>query len=139
MTKAYGLFQNQFEENCFKVFIVSTKKTASKVNEIIKLQAFLQSLNDRKDLELNYISSAYGILALMVGARSGNPQQKRELHKKLSARRGRNINYMNKKMDGVYDDFANSLTEGRFHQHSIVLSLIWRQKQQTGSRLFSQG
>uniref|UniRef100_A0AAV2MP22 ABC transporter domain-containing protein n=1 Tax=Knipowitschia caucasica TaxID=637954 RepID=A0AAV2MP22_KNICA len=105
--------KSQFEENCFKVFIVSSKKTKSAaVNEIVKLQAFLHSLNDRKELVSNYISSAYSILALMVGARFGNVQQKMALYQELCGRKDCKIEGIIKKMDQVFQDFKTTLTEG---------------------------
>ncbi|CAL1615046.1 unnamed protein product [Knipowitschia caucasica] len=104
--------QNQFEENCIQVFIVSTKDTEPEVNEIFKLQDFLQSLNDQRDFVSNYISSAYSILALMKGVRFGNAEQKSMLYEKLCTRRVSKIKQMRMEMDRVYSDFEELLTEG---------------------------
>ncbi|XP_068435190.1 nuclear GTPase SLIP-GC-like [Clinocottus analis] len=64
-----------FSDESFKVFTVSSKEYLRKKllypvdTEIPKLQEYLQGLNDRHSVTLNYVSGALGILSLIQGAR----------------------------------------------------------------------
>ncbi|KAL3053752.1 hypothetical protein OYC64_006137 [Pagothenia borchgrevinki] len=68
--------KNQFGEDCFKVFTVSSKEFLKKKRldpvdtEIPTLQEFLQDLNEWHSETLNYVSGARGILSLIQGASS---------------------------------------------------------------------
>ncbi|TDH02908.1 hypothetical protein EPR50_G00157490 [Perca flavescens] len=66
--------KKHFNEECFKVFTVSSKEFLKKKRldsddtEIPKLRAFLKDLNDCHSETFNYVSGAFGILSLIQGA-----------------------------------------------------------------------
>uniref|UniRef100_A0A8C6UUD0 Dynamin N-terminal domain-containing protein n=2 Tax=Neogobius melanostomus TaxID=47308 RepID=A0A8C6UUD0_9GOBI len=106
--------QNHFPEDGFKVSIVSTKEEIMppEKNEISDLEEFLESLNNPEERVQRYVSDAYGILALMMGARSQNAQQKTAVFNKLTDGVKEEIKKISTQMEPVHEIFERILTEG---------------------------
>uniref|UniRef100_A0A8C6WYZ2 Uncharacterized protein n=1 Tax=Neogobius melanostomus TaxID=47308 RepID=A0A8C6WYZ2_9GOBI len=112
--QALSEVQNHFPEDGFKVSIVSTKEEIMppEKNEISDLEEFLESLNNPEERVQRYVSDAYGILALMMGARSQNAQQKTAVFNKLIDRVKEEIKTISTQMEPVHEIFDGILTEG---------------------------
>ncbi|KAK7933963.1 hypothetical protein WMY93_004859 [Mugilogobius chulae] len=85
---------------------------APELNEISGLKDFVQNLNDQRKHVKSYVCSAYSVLALMMGARSGNAQQKTALYETLRLRGITQIADIESKMNKEIQSFEERLTEG---------------------------
>ncbi|XP_075998757.1 nuclear GTPase SLIP-GC-like [Genypterus blacodes] len=103
----------------FQVFTVSsdeffTEKHLSKNDtEIPKLQQFLQNLNDHHSKTCNYVTGAYGILSLMLGAgRAGMSGKRAEVYTALEGKLRDQLDTVRKAIEEACTAFKTCLSEG---------------------------
>ncbi|XP_076739289.1 nuclear GTPase SLIP-GC-like isoform X1 [Maylandia zebra] len=108
-----------FTDGSFKVFTVSSKEflkgkhLSPEETEIPKLQGFLQELNDCHSEIVNYVSGAYGILALIQGANSGGVDDKKgEVCSELERNMILQLANINKEMEETITAFEKCLNDG---------------------------
>nr|XP_024655985.1 nuclear GTPase SLIP-GC-like [Maylandia zebra] len=108
-----------FTDGSFKVFTVSSKEflkgkhLSPEETEIPKLQGFLQELNDCHSEIVNYVSGAYGILALIQGANSrGVDDKKGEVCSELERHMILQLANINKEMEETITAFEKCLNDG---------------------------
>ncbi|XP_075999326.1 nuclear GTPase SLIP-GC-like [Genypterus blacodes] len=103
----------------FQVFTVSsdeffTARHLSKNDtEIPKLQQFLQNLNDHHSKTCNYVTGAYGILSLMLGAgRAGMSGKRAEVYTALDGNLRDELDTVRKAIEEACTAFKTCLSEG---------------------------
>ncbi|KAF1379492.1 hypothetical protein PFLUV_G00176610 [Perca fluviatilis] len=111
--------KKHFNEECFKVFTVSSKEFLRKKRldsddtEIPKLRAFLKDLNDCHSEILNYVSGAFGILSLIQGARCQDGADKRtDVCTDLVKKMDHELDEVRKPMEETLEAFQKCLSEG---------------------------
>ncbi|XP_076739305.1 nuclear GTPase SLIP-GC isoform X1 [Maylandia zebra] len=111
--------KKHFTDDSFKVFTVSSKEflkgkhLSPEETEIPKLQGFLQELNDCHSEIVNYVSGAYGILALIQGANSGGVDDKKgEVCSELERHMILQLANINKEMEETITAFEKCLNDG---------------------------
>ncbi|XP_005952730.1 uncharacterized protein LOC102314673 [Haplochromis burtoni] len=111
--------KKHFTDDSFKVFTVSSreflkgKHLSPKETEITKLQRFLQVLNDCHSETVNYVSGAYGILALIQGANSrGVDSKKGEVFGELERIMNLQLENVRKEMEETIMAFEKCLNDG---------------------------
>ncbi|XP_035763965.1 nuclear GTPase SLIP-GC-like [Neolamprologus brichardi] len=111
--------KKHFTDDSFKVFTVSSREFLKgkhlnpEETEITKLQGFLQELNDYHSETVNYVSGAYGILALIQGANSrGVDSKKGEVFAELERIMNLQLENVRKEMEETNMAFEKCLNDG---------------------------
>ncbi|XP_028456094.1 nuclear GTPase SLIP-GC isoform X1 [Perca flavescens] len=110
--------KKHFNEECFKVFTVSSKEFLKKKRldsddtEIPKLRAFLKDLNDCHSETFNYVSGAFGILSLIQGASQEGADKRTDVCTVLVEKMKRDLDEVRKPMQETLEAFEKCLSEG---------------------------
>ncbi|XP_026022077.1 nuclear GTPase SLIP-GC-like [Astatotilapia calliptera] len=111
---------DHFSGDCFKVFTVSAEEFLERkgvkedVNEIAKLQDFLQNCNDCHSETCNYVTGACGILSLIEGARRRREGVGKadDVCKVLEKNMREQLNTVKTAVEEATKDFEQCLAEG---------------------------
>ncbi|XP_042361306.1 nuclear GTPase SLIP-GC-like isoform X2 [Plectropomus leopardus] len=143
--------KKHFSGKCLEVLTVSSEEFLSQqvkpldpqINEIHRLLAFLQDLNDCHSETLNYVSGAHGILSLIQGARrrewNGN---KTDVSTALEKKMRNGLQKVKEIMKKTYEAFEKCLNKGVEESKSScekVLESVLYPEAQDGTKKSGRG